>query len=71
MNVSTGTLKGKEVARAYWEKALKLKPQLHFGYIFVYLLTALSFSIKVTGGFRLKCFFDAKDKVESAFTHYE
>ena len=73
MNEPTGKLKGKEKIRAYWEKALKMNPTLHFEIIKYYSGTN-SVVIQYKGHRGLSAevlFFDEEGKVKSAYAHYE
>ncbi|MBI5116425.1 nuclear transport factor 2 family protein [Candidatus Poribacteria bacterium] len=76
MNEPTGTLKGKQSVRAYWEKALSRAPDVRFE-----LLETLTSVASVTiyyrshrlGAARLAAevfFFDATGKVSRSVAHY-
>ena len=73
MDIESGAIKGKKEVRAYWEKALKMNPNLHFEVIKTYM-GANSVVIHYKGHRGLSAetfFFDSKGKVQSAHAHYE
>lgn len=73
MGEPTGTLQGKDSVRAYWEKALKMVPNLHFESIAT-LTGAGSVVIHYRGANgRLAAevfFFGPDGLVQKAFAHY-
>lgn len=73
MNEKSGILKGKKSIRAYWEKALKMNPTIHFELIKSYS-GANSVVIHYKGHRGLSAetfFFNNEGKVVSAHAHYE
>ena len=73
MNEDTGILKGKNTIRVYWEKALKLNPEIHFELIKSYS-GANSIVVHYKGHRGLSAeifFFNSEGKVKSAHAHYE
>ncbi|MFV1983829.1 MAG: nuclear transport factor 2 family protein [Thiohalomonadales bacterium] len=73
MNEDSGILKGKKTIRAYWEKALKLNPDIYFELIKSYS-GANSIVIQYKGHRGLSAetfFFNSEGKVKSAHAHYE
>jgi len=73
MNEPTGKIKGKKEIRAYWEKALKMNPNLHFEIIKSFS-GANSVVIHYKGHRGLSAetfFFNSEGKVISAHAHYE
>ena len=69
----SGILKGKKAIRTYWEKALKINPELHFGLVKSFF-GANSIVIHYKGHRGLSAeafFFNSEGKVKSAFAHYE
>lgn len=72
MNEPSGTLKGKDIIRVYWSKALTKYPDLHFEKQHV-LVGANSVTIIYQGvlGLSAEVFhFDASGKVNAASAHY-
>jgi ketosteroid isomerase-like protein len=73
MGIETGTLKGKDKARQYWEAALKKVPDLHFelrevtqgvGSVAVYYRSVLGkMAVEVM-------FFDSDGRINKAIAHY-
>ena len=73
MNIESGIIKGKKEVRAYWEKALKMNPDLHFK-IMKTFAGANSIVIHYKGHRGLSAevfFFNEEGKVKSACAHYE
>jgi hypothetical protein len=68
-----GTLKGKNVVRAYWEKALKMNPTLHFELIKSFSgVNSIVIHYKGHRGLSAEIFFfNGEGKVTSAYAHYE
>ena len=70
----SGTLRGKAAVGAYWTKALKLIPDLHFELISVLVgVTSVTLYYRGARG-RLVAevfHFDARQKVARAFAHYD
>jgi hypothetical protein len=70
----SGTLRGKGAVGAYWAKALKLIPDLHFELISVLVgVTSITLCYKGTRG-RLAAevfHFGARQMVSRAFAHYD
>ena len=73
MNEKSGTLKGKNAVRAYWEKALKMNPSLHFELIKCYAgANSIVIHYKGHRGLSSEMFiFDGEGKVTNAYAHYE
>jgi hypothetical protein len=72
-NESSGKLKGKSAVRAYWEKALKMNPSLHFELIKSFV-GANSIVIHYRGhrGLAAETFiFNGEGMVTNAYAHYE
>ena len=72
-NEKSGILKGKKAIRAYWEKALKMNPELHFE-IITSFFGANSIVIHYKGHRGLSAetfFFNNEGNVISAHAHYE
>jgi ketosteroid isomerase-like protein len=68
----SGKLKGKEAIHAYWARALKLIPELHFELIST-LVGAGSITLYYKGHRGMAAevfFFDSTRKVVAAFAHY-
>ncbi|MBL4867624.1 MAG: nuclear transport factor 2 family protein [Pseudomonadales bacterium] len=73
MNEASGTLKGKEIIRVYWSKALKKYPELHFEKLDV-LVGVNSITLIYNGvrGLSAEVFyFNASGKVKAACAHYD
>ena len=73
MNEPSGKLKGKELIRVYWSKALAKYPDLHFELLHV-LTGAGSVTIIYNGvrGLSAEVFhFNSQGKVYAAFAHYD
>lgn len=73
MNESTGTIKGKENVRAYWDKALKRIPDLHFELIEVLSgVDSITLYYHAVLGKRAAevLFFNADGKVSRGIAHY-
>lgn len=73
MNIESGKIKGKDKVRAYWEKALKMNPQLHFELIQCFS-GANSIVIHYKGHRGLSAetfFFNNEGLVKNAHAHYE
>lgn len=73
MNEPSGKLKGKEIIRAYWSKALAKYPDLHFEKLHV-LAGVGSVTIIYNGvrGLSAEVFhFNSKAKVYAAYAHYD
>lgn len=73
MNEKSGILKGKETIKAYWEKALKMNPDIHFELLSFYS-GANSVVIHYKGHRGLSAetfFFNSEGKVKSAHAHYK
>ena len=69
----SGRLQGKDAVRAYWEKALRMIPTLHFELI-SYYVGVTSIVIQYTGhrGISAETFiFNNDGKVAIAYAHYE
>lgn len=73
MNIESGTIKGKQEVRAYWEKALSLNPGLHFELITTYSgVSSVVIQYKGHRGLSAEVlFFNSEGKVERASAHYE
>ena len=72
MNEPSGKLRGKDIIRVYWSKALEKYPQLHFEKLYV-LLGVNSVTIIYNGvrGPSAEVFhFNASGKVNAAYAHY-
>jgi ketosteroid isomerase-like protein len=73
MNHPTGTLKGKETIKPFWEKALTLIPGLRFELLDV-LSSVDSISIHYKAVFGKRgmevLFFDSKGKIKKSIAHY-
>lgn len=72
MGEPTGRLKGKEIIRVYWSRALERFPELHFEKLQV-LVGAGSVTILYNGvrGLSAEVFhFNEETKVYAAFAHY-
>jgi len=69
----SGKLKGKNAVRAYWEKALKMNPTLHFELVRYFVgVDSIVLHYKGHRGFSAEIFFfDDDGKVTSAYAHYE
>jgi aryl-phospho-beta-D-glucosidase BglC (GH1 family) len=73
MNEPSGKLRGKDIIRVYWSKALEKYPQLHFEKLNV-LLGVNSVTIIYNGvrGLSAEVFhFNASGKVHAAYAHYD
>ena len=73
MNIESGMIKGKTEVRAYWEKALKMNPNLQFELIKTFT-GANSIIIHYKGHRGLSAeifFFNSEGNVKSAHAHYE
>jgi len=73
MNEASGQIKGKQAVRAYWEKALKLNPGLHFELLHTFVgVNSIVIHYKGHRGLSAETFFfDSDGKVERAYAHYE
>lgn len=69
----SGMLKGKEAVRAYWSKALRMHPDLHFEFLNAFLgVNSVVVSYKGHRGLSAEVFyFDNNGKVRKAYAHYE
>ena len=69
----SGTLKGKKAVKAYWEKALKMNPGLHFELIKSFFgANSVVIHYKGHRGLSAETFvFNDEGKVKSAYAHYE
>lgn len=69
----SGTLKGKNAVRAYWEKALSMIPTLHFELLNSYSgVNSIIIQYKGHRGMSAEVFFfDGEGKVIRAYAHYE
>lgn len=72
-NEKSGTLKGKNAVRAYWEKALNMNPALHFELIKSFSgVNSIVIHYKGHRGLSAETFFfNSEGKVISAYAHYE
>jgi len=73
MNIESGIIKGKNEVRAYWERALKLNPGLHFEIIKSFSgVDSVIIHYKGHRGLSAETFFfNSEGKVKSAHAHYE
>lgn len=71
-NEASGTLKGKGQVGAYWAKALKLNPSLHFELITILLgVNSITLYYKGGRGFSAEVFHMNPDgMVEKSYAHY-
>ncbi len=72
-NLPSGTLKGKDNVKRYWEGALRRSPDLHFELLHV-LLGSHSITVIYDGvrGLSAEVFhFSENGKVSSAYAHYK
>ena len=69
----TGTLKGKEKVRAYWSKALKMIPDLHFDLVsFLVGVDSITLCYKGHRGLAAEVLhFDRNGKVIEGYAHYQ
>ena len=69
----SGVLKGKELVRNYWEKALKMMPGLHFEFLNSFLgVNSLVILYRGHRGLSAETFFfNGEGKVVRAYAHYE
>lgn len=73
MDEPSGKLKGKEIIRAYWSKALAKYPDLHFEKLHV-LVGVCSVTIIYNGvrGLSAEVFhFNSQAKIYAAYAHYD
>jgi len=72
-NEPSGTLKGKEAVRAYWLKALKAHPDLHFELLNTFTgIDSVVIHYRGHRGLSAEVFFfDEHGKVTKAYAHYE
>lgn len=73
MNHPTGTIKGKEMVKPYWEKALTLLPNLRFDLIeAMSSIDSITVCYKAILGKRAAevLFFDPNGKINKSIAHY-
>ena len=73
MGIDSGTLKGKALARRYWQAALERVPELHFELLeFTQSVESIAIYYKsVMGKMAIEVmFFDEKGKVSRVIAHY-
>ena len=72
-NESSGKLKGKSAVRAYWEKALKMNPSLHFELIKSFVgVNSIVIHYRGHRGLAMETFiFNGEGMVTNAYAHYE
>lgn len=73
MNEPTGRLKGKEIIRAYWSRALVKYPDLHFEKLHVLSgVDSVTIIYKGVRGLSAEVFhFNSQAEVCAAFAHYD